>query len=612
MELSVRKGTDVFVPAGAFRRLEANLRRHSAELSEMPAVVLSSFDLRTRMLPFVLYDKMVFPAGARTIAGALLQAGFARTRAVFQLWNPNFRPSQARIDGRLVQLLLISGMQIHADATSAAIRDAWSLGEDRPLIIAGGPIGTYDAYHLWPLDTPRGPVAPDVVCTGEAYVLLDLLNVLLAFHRQGEPFRRAFDRARLSGALDAVPGLVYLAPEADLRRPVLVDTGLHRLVQHLDEMPHEVSGLSVLEPPSRRTGLAPAPLPDSQVRSHARVCSLLITQGCKFSCSYCPIPAVNQKTWRYRSPEGLVHELGSVRERFGIKFFFGTDDNFLNRRQTALEYFEALAAARLSRGKKLGHQVRWGTEATQHDTWKNRDLLPLARRAGLAALWFGIEDLTAELINKGQKPEVTAQLFPLLHRLQIMPMAMMMFHDGQPFSTPGSLYGIANQVDFLRQAGAVSMQITIHSPAVGTREYERTLESGKVLQQLGDLRVTETGYYDGNHALIRGRTPLWLKQVQLMAAYFRFYNPFNAWRAARDDGSPLRWYRLAYQIAGLVGAVRTAWKLIPYLCRLVFSKKRFHTKPPPASSVPVRLAPGAFPRLPAGPWTQPVPSGRAA
>lgn len=598
MELNYRKGADAFVPPGDYRRLETNLRAHRAELSEIPAVVMSCFDPKTRMLPFNLYDYMIFPAGGRTIAGALLQAGFERTRAVFQLWNTRFRPSQARIDGRPVQLLLVSSMQIHSESAYAAVADAWMMGDERPLIIAGGPKAIYEPYHFWPIDTPRGSVAPDVVCTGEAYVLLELLAVLMAHRRQGEHLRQAFERARLQGALESVPGLVYLSPEASLHEPVLIDTGLQRLVQHLDEMPHEVSGLSVMEPPSRRAGLSAAPIPDSRVRRHARICSLLVTQGCKFSCSYCPIPAVNQKTWRFRSPEGLAHEMASVRERFGIKFFFGTDDNFLNRRQTALEFFECLAKTRLARGKKLGHQVQWGTEATQHDTWKNRDLLPLARKAGLSAIWFGIEDLTAELINKGQRPEVTAQLFPLMHRLKILPNAMMMFHDGQPFRTPGSLYGIADQIDFLRQTGAASIQVTIHTPATGTREFERSYAGGKVLKQLGALPITTTGFYDGNHALIRGDTPHWLKQLQLLGAYFRFYNPLNLWRACRADGSPLRWYRVAYQAAGFLGAVRTAWKLIPYTLRLAFSKKTYHTAPPPATSVPVRLAPGAFARVP--------------
>src|SRR5689334_11606503 len=138
MELAVRKGGDTFVPAGAYRDLEARLRRRS-ELAEVPAVVLSTFDRSTRLLPFVLYDTAIFPAGARTIAGALYQAGFTRTRAVFQLWNPNFRPSEARFDAKAPELLLLSTMQMHAERAYEAIREAWTMEEERPLILVGGP-----------------------------------------------------------------------------------------------------------------------------------------------------------------------------------------------------------------------------------------------------------------------------------------------------------------------------------------------------------------------------------------------------------------------------------------------------------------------------------------
>jgi radical SAM superfamily enzyme YgiQ (UPF0313 family) len=550
------------------------------------------------MLPFMLYDRFIFPAGIRTVAGALYEAGFRRTRAVFQLWNPRFRPSQAKLDGRPIQLLLVSSMHLNGEQALAAIRDAWTLGEDRPLIIAGGSQAHYEPYRYWPLPTPAGPAGPDVVCTGEVYVLLDLLRVVVQFCRRGEHLRKAFERARRAGALDAVPGLVYLAPEADRHRPVLVDTGSQRLVQHFDELPDEVYGLRLLEPPHGRRGLSAAPLPDHQVRLHARICSLQMTQGCKFTCPYCPIPALNQKTWRFRSPEGLVRQLRTIRERFGISFFFGTDDNFFNRRQTAADFLEAIAKARLGRGQRLGAHVGWGTEATQHDTWKNRDLLPLAQQAGLSALWFGIEDLTAELVNKGQKPEVTAQLFPLLHRHQIQPMPMLMFHDAQPFYSPGSLRGIANQVAFLRRAGAITVQVTLHSPALGTRLWEPAFASGRVLKTVGRQEITLTGFYDGNHANMIGQTPGWLKQLQLLGAYFCFYNPLNLFRALCRDGSPLRWYGVGFQLAGMAAALRTAWKLLPYAFRLLVCKKTFHQEAPPQTTVPVRLAPAAHPRLP--------------
>ncbi|MCS6851256.1 MAG: radical SAM protein [Gemmataceae bacterium] len=614
MELAVRRGADRFVPPGSYRKLEARLRERSAELAEMPAVVLSCFDRSTRLLPFVLYDQWMFPSGARSVAGALVQAGFARTRAVFQLWNPNFRPSEARIDGRPPELLLLSSMQIHARQAYEAIRDAWRMGPERPLIICGGPKAVYEPYHFWPIKSKQGPIGPDVVCTGEVYVLLDLLNVLLEHRGRGEGLRLAFERARRTGALEDVPGLVYLDPQATLEEPVLVDTGLQRLVQHFDELPPEYLGLTVMEFPHRGTGLSPRPIPEHRVRDYVKFVSVVTTQGCKFNCPYCPIPALNQKTWRYRSPESLVHQYRTLFERFRIKFGFGTDDNFFNHRETAEELLTALARAKTGR-HPLGTKIRWGTEATQFDTYKNRDLLPVARAAGLAAIWFGIEDLTAELVNKGQKPEVTLELFRLMHAHKIAPMAMIMFHEGQPFYSRHSLYGLANQVEFLRRAGAISVQCTVHTPAVGTREYEKTYHTGRVIRAVGKYVIPEAKI-DGNHVTVAGKEPAWQRQLKLLGGYATFYNPLNLLRALKRDGSPLWKMRLGYQAAGLVATLWTAVRTLPYVIRLWKGPLQLHAGPPPMQTVPVRRPTHAFPRLPASALreleaadhSQPVPS----
>jgi radical SAM superfamily enzyme YgiQ (UPF0313 family) len=435
-----------------------------------------------------------------------------------------------------------------------------------------------------------------VAVTGEAFVLLELLDVLTRCRGRGESLRDAFERARREGLLEGVPGLVYLAPRASLREPVLIDTGLQRLVQHLDELPDEVTGLGLLEPPHRGEGLSDRPIPDHRVRRHAAIASLLVTQGCKFNCPYCPIPAFNQKTWRFRSPEGLVRQMRGVHERFGIRYFFGTDDNFFNRRETAEEILTAMARAEVG-GRPLRRRVHFSTEATQLDTWKNRDLLPLARAAGVHGIWFGIEDLTAELINKGQKPEVTTELFRLLQQHKISPMAMIMFHAGQPYYTRGSLYGLANQAEFLRRAGAVSLQCTVHIPAVGSREYEQTYETGRVLRSLGRYTIPESRI-DGNHVLVTGDEPAWRRQLKLLGGYAAFYNPWSLLRAALWDRSPLRRRRIGYQVAGMLAVLWTAFMVFPYLLRLLFARPRCHTAAPPLRTVPVRSPQGAFSRLP--------------
>jgi radical SAM superfamily enzyme YgiQ (UPF0313 family) len=588
MELAVRAGEDRFVAPGAYRALEQRLRRRP-ELADVPALVISAFDRRTRMLPFVFYDSFMFPAGALTIAGALHTAGFERTRAVFQLWNRNVRPSRARIDGRAVQMLLVSSMQIHAERAYELIADAHTAA-DRPLIIAGGAKAIYEPHDFW--TGPRARHPPDVVVTGESFVLMELLALLAEYRRRHETLRTAFERARTDSALDAIPGLVYQAPTSSAYEPVLIDTGLQRLVANLDEFGREAAGLAVLEPPHTNHELATRPLAPSRVGRHAVVASVLVTQGCRFRCGYCPIPAVNQRSWPHRSGGALAHEIKTIHERYGIKYFFGADDNFFNQRNTSETLLRALANARAC-DRPFGERIRFATEATQVDTYKHRDLLLLGKLAGLRALWFGIEDLTATLVNKGQKPELTTAVFRMMRSLKIAPMAMLMFHDGQPFSTKASLYGLRNQIAFLRRAGAVTVQCTTHTPAVGTRELEATFRSGRVIARIGRTAVADW-QLDGNHVAVLGSTAPWKRQLALLRGYAAFYNPGNFVRALCDR-SPLRNYYIGYQAAGMAALLWTAVKHAPYVLRLMRGRFEVH-KAPPSEAIPVRHPATAFRR----------------
>ena len=181
--------------------------------------------------------------------------------------------------------------------------------------------------------------------------------------------RSAFLRARDSGALDGIPGLVYSRTDARGVAEELVDTGIQRLLGDLDELPHAALGYRLLEPPSRGETLAPEALPADLVRKHSRVASVVLTQGCRFRCTYCPIPAYNQRQSRGKSGQRLADEIGRIYNEYDIRFFFGTDDNFLGDRQRALEIGEALAR-KVDAGSRPHCKVRWATEATVHDVLK--------------------------------------------------------------------------------------------------------------------------------------------------------------------------------------------------------------------------------------------------
>ena len=235
---------------------------------------------------------------------------------------------------------------------------------------------------------------------GEEFVLLSLLDVVLSFRAAGESMRSAFYRARDAGALDGVPGLMYARGGRDKPAEELVFTGTQRLLGDLDELPHPVLGYRLLEPPSRRATLGPAALEAGRVRRYSPVSSLVVTFGCKFSCPYCPIPNYNQQQHRLKSGLRIADEMRRLYKEYGLRYFFGTDDNFFNDKQRTLDIVDALVKAEID-GKPLRRIVRWYTEVTVHDTLRMKDHLPLIREAGCRALWVGVEDMTGDADQEG-------------------------------------------------------------------------------------------------------------------------------------------------------------------------------------------------------------------
>jgi hypothetical protein len=108
MELPRRAKEDRFTPPGRYGELESQIRRH-VRGHAVPILLMYAFDMRTRIGPYVLTDKVLVPGALPTVAAALYAAGLTNVRAVMPLWNPNLRPSQARIDGRPPEMLLIAG-----------------------------------------------------------------------------------------------------------------------------------------------------------------------------------------------------------------------------------------------------------------------------------------------------------------------------------------------------------------------------------------------------------------------------------------------------------------------------------------------------------------------
>jgi len=608
MELPRRAAGDELLRVGELADIRQRLRS-IAEKHDLTSVIAYAFDHRTRMLPFVYADTHMVPAGVRAIGAAMADVGFGKTRIVLQQWNRNFRPSQMRLDGRVPDLFMVSSMQIHSAQCKALIRDACKIDPDqRPLIIAGGPKTIYEPWDVFSPD-PHDSWGADIAVTGEEYVLLSVLEMLLSTRAEGEPLRRAFVRARNAGMLDEIPGLVYPRTNGDGVAEELVDTGIQRLVGDLDELPHPVLGFGLLEPPSKSGTLGPQALAAGRVRKYSPIGSLVLTFGCRFACPYCPIPAYNQRQFRSKSPERIRDEMCRLHREYGLSYFFGTDDNFFNDRTRALQIAETLARTELD-GVEIRKKIRWGTEVTVHDTLKMKDHLRTVRGAGVRALWLGVEDMTGTLVKKGQSVDKTCEAFRLLREHGISPMPMMMHHDTQPLYTRKSSYGLLNQVRLLRKAGAVDLQVLMITPATGAKTYEEAFTSGLAFESVGGRRV-EPYMLDGNYVVAsRHRSP-WRKQFNIMVAYLYFYSPVRLLIALIRPKSGLYLLDAIIQCIGMWGLTKTIRRTFGWGVRLMGGRIERATKPP-SSPISMRSPNGgpASHALPGVPNSSAVTSAR--
>jgi hypothetical protein len=255
-------------------------------------------------------------------------------------------------------------------------------------------------------------------------------------------------------------------------------------------------------------------------------------------------------------------------------------------------------------GAAVRKKLRWGTEVTVHDTLKLREHLPLARQAGIRALWIGVEDMTATLVRKGQSVDKTTEAFRLLQRNGISPMPMMMHHDTQPLLTRGPKpYGLLNQARRLRQAGAISLQVLMITPATGSKLYAEAFTSGLVYKSAGG-RPVEARMFDANYVVASAHKQPWKKQLNLMAAYLYFYNPLRLLVALVRPKSKLYLADALMQLVGMWGLTQTIRRTLGWAVRLMRGDIRRETTVP-ANRIPMRCAEGgvashALPGAPPG------------
>jgi len=198
--------------------------------------------------------------------------------------------------------------------------------------------------------------------------------------------------------------------------------------------------------------------------------TLITSRGCPFRCGFC---YNRNHTYRFRSPEDVLDELCEVRRR-GVRDVEICDDSFTVNRARVVKIFELMCRER------LGMRFRIKSRVNVVD----RDLLKLAKRAGVYQIAYGMESGVQEILDRMNKRIKVSQI---AEACRLTKQAGIMCHGsfviGYPGETPDT---IKRTLDFVVATKPSTVNFVPLIPFPQTTVYEEAKSEGMLV---GDWRA---------------------------------------------------------------------------------------------------------------------------
>jgi anaerobic magnesium-protoporphyrin IX monomethyl ester cyclase len=158
-----------------------------------------------------------------------------------------------------------------------------------------------------------------------------------------------------------------------------------------------------------------------------------MARGCPFTCSFCS----QWKFWRdyrVRDPIAVVDEIENLVNEHDVGFFILADEEPTINRRKFIQFCEELIA------RGLPARVQWGINTRVTDIMRDKELLPLYRKAGLVHVSLGTEaaaQMKLDQFNKETKVADNKEAIRLLREADIFVEAQ--FIVGLDNETPETL-----------------------------------------------------------------------------------------------------------------------------------------------------------------------------
>jgi radical SAM superfamily enzyme YgiQ (UPF0313 family) len=207
------------------------------------------------------------------------------------------------------------------------------------------------------------------------------------------------------------------------------------------------------------------------------------SRGCPFNCEFCGVIALNGRVPRTKTPDQLIAELESLRERGYVGEIFVVDDNFIGHKRKAKDLLRALVAWR----EECKPNITFLTEASVNLA-DDEELLRLMAEAGFKKVFLGIETPDEDSLEECQKVQNTGKnLVQSVHKIQAAGLEVMGgFIVGFDNDKPDVF---ARQFQFIQRAGVTTAMVGLLTALPRTQLYQRLMKEGRILQECSGNNV---------------------------------------------------------------------------------------------------------------------------
>lgn len=354
-------------------------------------------------------------------------------------------------------------------------------------------------------------------------------------------FRRAGVPVLIGGF--HVSGSMALLPEASPEIQELMDMGVSVVLGEVEE-----GWGSILEDAlhgrlkplynflEAKPDLATQPVPKIQPRYLRRFISrnfgtIDCGRGCPYRCSFCSIINVQGHKMRFRSVETVTRAVHENYRRYGIHYYFFTDDNF-SRNGNWRAIFEELSHMREKEAIPISFCMQVDTQA-----YKIPDFVRLAARAGCSSVFIGMESINPKNLKSAGKGQNRVEDYKdmIVAWREAKVATHVAYIIGFPHDTEQS---VEQDIERLKRELRVEQaSFFMLTPIPGSRDHLQMVQSGQYLEP--DLNKYDSFHETVHHPNFEpGR---W--QAVYEKAWHSFYS-FDYMREVLTQASPENYWNV--------------------------------------------------------------------